>query len=239
MIKSVGIIGFGQMGKILADIFSARFNVLVFDTNPPKNLKINNLKEVASADLVIFCVALEDLKISLKKASPFIKNESIVLDITSLKEKPLKLMQKLLPSKVSILGTHPMFGPNSLSRTSVKNIVFCPARISAEKLQEIERIFNQLGFNVFKMRAKKHDQMMARSQLVAHLFAQLTKDLKIREFSFAPESFRLMLKAFEMADPSEEFLHSMIRNNKFSLKTITEIQTRIEKYLMQFNDLNH
>ena len=231
MVNEVGIIGFGQMGRILADIFSARFNVAVFDINLPKNIKISSLAHTASSDLVIFCVPFENLSAALKDARSFICSDSVVMDITSVKEKPVEIIKKLLPAKVSILGTHPMFGPNSLKISEEKNIVFCPIRISDQKLHEIEDIFKTLGFKVFKMTPKKHDQLMTRSHLLVHLFGQITNNLKIREFSFAPESFKLMLKAFRMADPNDQFLRTMILENKFAKGVLRALQKDITKYL--------
>ena len=148
MIKTVGIIGFGQMGKILAEIFSARFIVVI------------SPKEAASTDLVIFCVPLENLSVALKDARPFIRSDSVVMDITSVKEKPLRLMQQILPAKASILGAHPMFGPNSTKTLDAKNIVLCPVRISYQKTRAIEKILQNCGFKTFKMSPKKHDQIM-------------------------------------------------------------------------------
>lgn len=234
MKRTIGIIGFGEMGKVLTAVFSVGSDVAVFDINPPKNVKARKLEDAASADLVIFCVPPADLETALTSSLPFLKHGAAVLDIASVKEKPSRLMQRLLPPHVSILGTHPMFGPNSLRITSAKNIIFCPVRISCSKLTEVEGVFKTAGFKIFTMSAKKHDLLMARSQLLTHLFAQVAKNLNVQGFSFAPESFKRMLEAFRVADPDEQFLKDMVSANRFAKKTITSVQDEINKYLREF-----
>lgn len=222
-IETVGIVGFGQMGKIFLEIFSKRCTVLIFD--PRLNTPLKNLCRV---DLVIFCVPIQNLEQALTESSAFLKKDAIVLDIASVKEKPAKLMKLLLPKNVSLMGAHPMFGPNSLKGSQRKNIVFCPVRISKEKFLVVKKIFTSLGFKIFTMTPQKHDLAMARSQLLTHLFGQITKNLKIRNCNFAPLSFKLMLKALQMADPNPHFLREMISQNKFAPQIIKEVARQLK-----------
>ena len=232
MLKTIGIIGFGQMGKIFFDIFSKRFKVVIFNRNPmPKkhNIAKSKLKDACSSDLVIFCVPTEYLKKSLRQASNFLKKGTVVLDISSVKEKPSLWMIETLPKFVEILCTHPMFGPNSINLSNNKNIVFCPVRIKNEKLLEVEKVFKDEKFTIFKMSPKEHDQKIAKSQVFLHLIAQVAKNLQIKDFPFAPTSFKLLLKAFNIADPSTNLLKSMVSENRFGKQLFIALKKELSK----------
>jgi hypothetical protein len=43
------------------------------------------------------------------------------VDVCSVKERPIRWMQELLPEDVDILGTHPMFGPTTQARCKEKS----------------------------------------------------------------------------------------------------------------------
>lgn len=223
-IKTVGIIGFGQMGQIFFEIFSKRFTVLVFEKT--RGRKID--QSIARCDMLIFCVPISDLEQAFRDAVEFVKKQAIIMDIASVKEKPARLMKRLLPKSVSLVGSHPMFGPNSLKGSQRKNIIFCPVRISKEKFLEVEKVFTNFGFKIFTMTPKKHDLKMAKSQLLTHLFGQITKNLRIRNAVFAPLSFKLMLKAFHMADPNAHFLREMISQNKFAPQIIRDVARQLK-----------
>ena len=42
-----------------------------------------------------------------------LKENAVIVDVCSVKEYPVQWMRELLPANVSILATHPMFGPDS------------------------------------------------------------------------------------------------------------------------------
>lgn len=223
-IETIGIVGFGQMGKIFFEIFSKRFTVLIFDKT--KGRKIG--QRVASCDMVIFCVPISDLEQAFRDTVEFVKKQAVIMDIASVKEKPAKCMFQIFTKETALIGTHPMFGPHSLKESQRKNVVFCPVRISKQKLHEAKRVFISVGFKIFVMSAKKHDLAMAKSQLLTHLFGQITKNLHIRNITFAPPSFKLMLKAFQMADPNPQLLKEMISQNKFAPQIIREVARQLK-----------
>lgn len=239
MIKRIGIIGFGQMGKIFTDIFSEGYDVLIFNRSPvvldAKTLraKVSTLDEACKADVVIFCLPVQSLEKFFQETSRFLKKDTVVLDITSIKEKTANLMLKAFPKNIQLLGTHPMFGPNSLKESNQKNIVFCPVKITPSKLVEVESVFIKAGFTIFKMTPKQHDRRMARSQLLVHLTANLTKKLKVKDLPFAPYSFRSFLKSLAVADSSPKLVKNLVVENKFSKDIITKMIIELAKLKRQ------
>lgn len=221
MIKSVGIIGNGKMGKIMSEIFSESLDVAIYDI---KNKNPKSLQKVCQQNLVLICIPTSAFKNALKSIKKLVSKNSVVMDVGSVKGTPTKLMLKMLPKKVQILGSHPMFGPNSLK--SSKHIVLCPIRIRKETLSSIKSLFEKRGIKTVSMTPKAHDRLMARTQFLVHLFAWLSKSFDVRSEDFLPKSYKLMTRAFEIADTNDKFLKSI--TTKEAEKTSQLIKARLK-----------
>ena len=70
--------------------------------------------------------AMEDV---LRRVAGCPRLPEIVVDVASVKVKPLDLMARILPSSIEVVGSHPMFGPQS-GRDGIANlkVVLCPLR---------------------------------------------------------------------------------------------------------------
>jgi len=95
---------------------------------------------------------------------PHMSEESLLMDLTSLKEEPVKAM---LASSVSeVIGCHPLFGPR-IHSIAGKNIVLCPAR-GDQWLLWLRDIFVRHGAVVTETTPENHDRMMAIVQGLNH-----------------------------------------------------------------------
>ena len=71
--------------------------------------------------------------------APLLSPDALVIDVCSVKEYPVRLMKELLPERVSILATHPMFGPDSAAHAlQGRKIVLCAERIADFAYQKIK-----------------------------------------------------------------------------------------------------
>ena len=61
----------------------------------------------------------------IKRVGPLLTKDQLLMDLTSLKREPVKLM--LANSNAQVIGCHPLFGPQ-LKDVSGQNVVLCPAR---------------------------------------------------------------------------------------------------------------
>ncbi len=161
--KVIGIIGGkGCMGNYFAKLFKKfGFNVLISDLNT----KLNNKDLIEKSDIVIFSLPLHLSIQIIKENIKFLREDQLVMDFTSLKQKQIK---EMLKSKAQIIGLHPMFGP---SVHSPKNqiILYSPVRTQLEK--EIKKFFEAFGFVIQKIDPKKHDQLMSIVQVLIHFKA--------------------------------------------------------------------
>lgn len=113
---------------------------------------------VVSVPIKVTCQVIE-------KVGPFMPKESLLMDLTSLKEEPVKAMLKSSPSEV--IGLHPLFGPKIKSMAG-HNIVLCPAR-TRKWLPWIKNIFLKNRARIIETTPRRHDELMALVQGINHL----------------------------------------------------------------------
>ncbi|MEM3641261.1 MAG: prephenate dehydrogenase/arogenate dehydrogenase family protein, partial [Candidatus Bathyarchaeia archaeon] len=116
----VAIIGAGKMGRWFASFFLKQgFSVVVSDKDNGKLLKIaeelnvetvSNVEAVEKADRIFVCVPIEHFEEVIAEIHTHIRQGQEILDICSLKERPVEIMHRYIKDGV-VLGTHPMFGP--------------------------------------------------------------------------------------------------------------------------------
>ncbi|MBM4166705.1 MAG: prephenate dehydrogenase [Ignavibacteria bacterium] len=222
--KVVGLIGFGRFGKFLARHLSEKFSLVVFDSSlkpnskKEKNIFFGSIEEVTTQKIVILAVPINQIKNVLKKISPLVQNDALLIDVCSVKEKPIAWMKKLLPKTVSILGTHPMFGPDSAANgIQGKTIVLCPGRIAKTKLLGIQQGLKKVGLNVIVTTQTEHDKQVAYTQALVHFFARSWNAMKLPSPKITTESFlKLNQISQTLMNDSEELFKDMFHYNRFS-----------------------
>ena len=121
---TVGIIGgthgLGNWFKIFFE--KNKYNVLVSG----RKTKLTNAELAKKSDIVIISVPINATCKAIKNILPHLKDDSLLMDFTSLKKEPIEEMKKAKKT-VGVIGLHPMFGPLV---TSIKDqcIAVCPVR---------------------------------------------------------------------------------------------------------------
>jgi prephenate dehydrogenase len=101
----------------------------------------------------------------IREVGPFMKPESLLMDLTSLKAKPVRAMLEFSSSEV--IGLHPLFGPAEDSLAG-KNVALCPAR--GEKwLPWLRGLLESNGARLVETTPERHDEIMALVQGINHL----------------------------------------------------------------------
>jgi prephenate dehydrogenase len=185
--------------------------------------------EVLAQPVIVFCVAISALEEVLQKSRSRFAREVLVMDTCSVKTHPVRLMERLLPPTASILGTHPMFGPDSAHNGPTGlPMVLCPARIASRQLEEWRMFFSTLGLSVFVMTPDEHDREAAFTQGVAHYIGRVLSDLGVRRSAIGTVGYNKLLDIVEQTcnDPFGLFL-DLQRYNPYT----HEMRTRLEKSL--------
>ena len=152
--RALGFIGFGGFGKFIIPHLKPYFEITVYDKNDlsanarAMGIHWGTLEEAASQEMVALAVPVQFLEDLLIEIKGFLRPKALVFDLSSVKIKPIELMQKHLPDYVDIIGTHPLFGPQS-GKDGIEglNIVVCPVR--TKKNHSLIRFFSkELKLNV-------------------------------------------------------------------------------------------
>lgn len=185
--KTVGIIGFGTFGSFMAEQLKPHFGITVYDTRrisgeaKRRGVKSASLAETASTPIVIISVPVQSMETVLKKIKPFLHKGALVVDVCSVKVKPVALMKRLLPKNVEIIGTHPLFGPQSGKR-GIKGLTIVVCGVRTKRLKTVRGFLEkELGLVVEEMTPEEHDMEMAETQALAHFIGQGLKEMNLND----------------------------------------------------------
>lgn len=168
---NIAIIGFGRFGALLAQILKPFGEISVVSSHKVVAAGIRQIdySELKSMDWVIPAVPISSLETTLKEIRPHLKSGSLVMDVCSVKVQPCRWLKKHLPTDVEILGSHPMFGPDSAKNgLAGLQVVVCPLRISEKRMGEVLAVFRKLGLKIITATPEEHDKQGAFNLSLVH-----------------------------------------------------------------------
>lgn len=193
--SSLGIIGLGAFGRFIVKHLTPWFDVYGYDSDPARLEEVEcrtaTLAEVAAADIVVFAVPLASLEEVAEKARPHIRPGVLVMDVTSVKVKPLEILKDMIPEHASLLGTHPLFGPQS-GREGIAGLrmALCPVRIASDCYYRVcDFLTERLQLLVLKADPDRHDQEMARVQAVTHFMSRALREIGLPPSPLATKAY--------------------------------------------------
>jgi chorismate mutase/prephenate dehydrogenase len=153
--------GQGAMGQLFAQQFiRSGYDVRVLD----KDQQADAQHILQGAKLVMISVPINAFE-RVVKALPKLDDDCLLVDITSVKQAPLKALKAVHTGPV--VGLHPMFGPD-ISHWVKQTVVVCEGR----EHQAAQGLLSQLqvwGCQLVELDAKKHDEAMQIIQVMRHL----------------------------------------------------------------------
>jgi prephenate dehydrogenase len=220
-IETVGILGFGRFGSMIYRYLKGRCKLFVYDPDPEKIAAVDESRpfsETLKADLLILSVPISAIKGVCRKLAPYLKSHQVVVDTCSVKERPVRWMEDELPAEVGILGTHPLFGPDSgKDGIAGLKIALCPVRIKRDHYERICDFLRTLELVLVETTPEEHDRQIALSQAIFHLIAQAMKQLEwgVKPISTpGPESFYRLVKTVQR--DTNQLFHDMERENPYA-----------------------
>lgn len=199
-IRTIGLFGFGAFGQLLARHLGPRFDLVIHDPCQPPDpaWQFGALAEAAACDLVILAVPVARIEDVLRRIAPHLRPGALVADVGSVKLAPVQLMAEILPAHVEVLGTHPLFGPQSAAQgLAGHKITLCPVRCpSAPRVAAFLR--RALGLRVFLATAEEHDREAAVVQGLTHLIAKVLVRMEPLPKRLTTASFEHLMRGVEM-----------------------------------------
>jgi len=131
-------------------------------------------KEMARrCDVVVVSVPVSETEEVIRQVGPLVQERGLLMDLTSVKTRPLETM--LAYSRSDVVGLHPLFGPESCG--SHPRVAVCPGR-GREGQDWITGVLLCEGYGIKILEAKEHDRLMGIVQAANHL-STLTLALSI------------------------------------------------------------
>lgn len=224
MKKKIAIVGYGQFGRFMAKHLRPYGTIIPVkrDTDPEK---------VRSCDIVIFSVSFDGLESVCERLKPFIAPQAAIVDVTSVKQKPLRILQKHFPAH-AILGTHPIFGPQS-GKNGIAGlpIVLCNVSFPKNKYAAVKKFLkNELQLHVIEQTPKEHDYEMAHVQGLTHLIGRAIKRLDIQDFKTHTKSYEQLLELKKLLQDDTWELFKTIQDTNPEAK---KVRKRFQKEILQ------
>ena len=206
---------------------------------------INNIESVKNADITIFAVPIAFMEETIKNVAPNLKENSLVLDVCSIKVFPSETLKKYSPSSVLVIPTHPMFGPFI---SSIAGQIFV---LTAEEKDRQDFRYKFLvdflknhSAKVLEVWAKEHDKMMAVVQWLTHydifVFWETMKKLWVdieKSLDFVSPIYKLKISSVARYMHQNPWLYSDIQMfNKEILnvhKTFMEVSSNFNKIVKE------
>lgn len=187
---------------------------------------MTNARAISSADVVLISVPIDSFEETVEEISCHVQPGQIVIDISSIKVRPVELMHKHI-SEGLILGVHPMFGPGAVDLVN-KNFILTPTNDKEKSLaKRVETQLDRRGARVSQMSPYEHDELMAIilglpsfiAIISADTLLSLNKMQKARNISGS--TYKLLLMLTESVVTQDADLYASLQ---MTLPNITEIE---------------
>ena len=163
------ILGAGKMGSFFTDVLSFEHECAVYEIDQKRmrflynTQRFTNLEEIRTfrPDLVINAVTLKYTIDVFKQVIPYLHQDCIISDISSVKTGFKEFYES---TGMHYVSTHPMFGPTfaNLGALSNENAIVINEGDYLGRVFFLD-LYRRLGLNVHEYTFEEHDQAMAYS----------------------------------------------------------------------------
>ena len=232
----IALLGYGRFGAAFAELLlQAGYNVRAWDPHAriPGALAAASLNDaVDAAQWIVLAVPVPHMAETLRAVRPLLRAEQIVFDVGSVKMHPCAAMDELLGDAIPHVGTHPLFGPLSLSRGErpLRTVVCASAR-HPQAAERTRALFVGLGCEVIEQDPESHDRAMARTHALAFFIAKGLIDIGVDDgMPVAPPSFDGMKHMLAAVRGDAGHLFGAIqRENPFAAEARAELLAELDR----------
>ena len=190
---TIGIIGgTGGMGRWFEKYFTDNGHQVLIAGRKTK-LRYHDL--AARCRVVAISTPLQPALGIIESIGPSLRADQLLMDLCSQKGTIVERMAAA--TSADVIGTHPMFGPNT-PYLNGQNVIVCPARDRNGWLPWLEAMFSADGGVVTRMEPSAHDKKMAMAQSLMH-FLTLSLGRMLQRLDITPaEAFRFATPIFRI-----------------------------------------
>jgi prephenate dehydrogenase len=194
-------------------------------------------EQVCKEEIVILPVPISVFRKTLSKIKPLIREDALIIDVCSVKAYPVTLMHEILPESVSILATHPMFGPDSAADSlQGRKIVLCKERIQEERYQKIKSYLDEKGLHTIEATPDEHDRQISISLALTHFIGRSLSEFGAEPLGIDTEGYKRLLHVLEVVENDTwQLFVDMHRYNPYAQETRNSFMTAMQEIDSELN----
>lgn len=228
MISTIGVIGNGHYGQFVIELAKQHFpdlKVKVFS----RRAKIDNeeffdFQTASACDIVVLCGSIGDYDKQLQEVVKFISPDTIVVDVSIVKNYANELRERYLEG-VKFISLHTLFGPQSYKKFNKSSnklkVVVTDYTLKNNDYLLLRDIFNNIGFEIIEMSADEHDKFVAETLFVTHYISKIILEAGFHRTEIDTLSFRYLMDGVESVKDDEKLFKEIYRLNPHC-KTVVE-----------------
>lgn len=240
---TIAVYGLGRFGAFWASLLLQYFpGVKAYNRSDrplPEGIVSCSLEEACRCDVLFLCTAISSMEKISREIAPLLSEKTLVVDTCSVKTIPLQILQEQLPENQPLLGSHPMFGPDS-ARQGISHlpIVLSPVREDEKWLNFWKDQFSRMGLDVRIMTAEDHDKEAAYTQGITHFIGRMLKEMDLKESAMATRGYKALLEIVTQTcnDPWQLFL-DLQSYNPYTEEMRRDLDRVMKKMLTQFDSI--
>lgn len=186
------------------------------DENKPSFLSFSHIQktELRRADIAFFCIPISTLKSAAAELVPLFSDTCILLDSCSVKENPVKWIEKARKNTQLFLATHPLFGPDSFADPGNRKIALCPVKMPQALFLAWSKFFSHLGMQPIQLSPEEHDMQVVFTQGLTHLVGRILTQLPLDKHAVTTKGFQSLKEIISQTcnDTFELFLDLQVLN---------------------------
>lgn len=221
-LQSVGIIGYGAFGaflRVLITRFAPGVSVRVSSSShEPDGAAFFSFEDTCACDAVIFAVPIRAFEEVLGRALEHMRPDAVIVDIATVKVHTVEVLKRLAGGRPYI-ATHPMFGPESYTKTGGDvagyRIVIADHTLQAGDYASLLERLRHIGFEVVETTADQHDKQLAETLFLTHFIGQVITRAGFERTAIDTVSFGFLMKAVEIVRVNTELFKDVFRFNPY------------------------
>ena len=233
----IGIIGYGRFGRLMAGYLARDFKVVIYQsprTDPTgnhPNITFGPLEAACRQRIVIPSVPIGVFRSKIVEIAPLLAADALVVDVCSVKTHPVEWMRRTLPAGVSILATHPMFGPDSAAQSLAgSKIVLCPVRIADRRFHRITSYLESKGLITIEATPEEHDRQIAHSLGLTHFIGRALAEFGAARLTIDTEGYKRLLHILGVVENDTwQLFEDMHHFNPYAAESRAAFRNAVEK----------
>ena len=230
------VLGAGKMGSFFIDLLSFEHEVGVYEKDPKRMRftyncqRFTELEEIREfrPELVINAVTVKYTIPAFKEVLPYLTDECIISDISSVKT---NLKEFYGETGHPYVSTHPMFGPTfaNLQQLSEENAIIITEGDYMGRIF-FKDLYQRLGLNIYEYTFEEHDKTVAYSLSIP--FVSTFVFAAVMKHQDAPgTTFKRHMKIAKGVLNEDDFLLQEILFNPYTHDQVSQIRTELKELL--------